>query len=307
MGSVCGVRGPHAPTGIRPAVLVLSFLAAWASAFLAGPTCAKAQDIHDQLVIHLTFDGDVLDHSGNGNDGTIVRPEANPTPFVMGIITQNRTSASAFETLGSCLGPHMESNNYITFGMPAAGSGFDFDTDTDFSFSFWGLIPGTAYDDPAWISNKDWDSGGNIGYVIATQGPPGGGTQAGGFKYNFTTDSGPRNDPGPGGNFRCSDCGLNDGNWHHYAVTFTRLGDAVLYVDGNLLDEKPLTGGVGSLDAGLAVNVMQDGTGNYTDGTACASWNDASICDLGVWKRAITPDEVTLIYNQGLQGISALD
>jgi hypothetical protein len=52
---------------------------------------------------------------------------------------------------------------------------------------------------------------------------------------------------------------------------------------------------------------MQDGTANYTDGDACANWNDASISDLGIWRRAITPDEVTLIYNQGVQGISALD
>jgi hypothetical protein len=209
----------------------------------------------------------------------------------------------------------MESNNYITLGVPAAGSALDFGTDTDFSFSFWGLIPGpmTAFDDPSWISNKDWDSGGNIGYVLATQGPPGGGQHTGGFKYNFTTDVGPRNDPGPDGNFRCSSCGLDDGNWHHYAVTFTRLGDAVLYVDGGQqgqngqFDEKPLAGGVGSLDAGFPVNVMQDGTGNYTDGTACANWNDASISDLGIWRRALSADEVATIYNQGLQGISALD
>jgi hypothetical protein len=293
--------------------IATSFLAACGIAFLAASASARAQDIHDQLVVHLTFDGDVLDHSGNHNDGTIVRPGAN-SPFVMGIITNNRTTASAFESTGPCLAPHMSNNNYISFGVPATGSGLDFGLDTDFSVSFWGLIPpGITLHDPSWFSNKDWDSGGNIGYVLAAQGPPYT-TKKGGFKWNFTTDTGPRND-----SIRCPDCGLDDGKWHHYVVTFSRLGDAVFYIDGGQqgpngqFDERALAGGYGSLDVGLPVNVMQDGTANYTDGTDCtcgvdcADWNDASISDLAIWKRAITPDEVNTIYTQGLQGISALD
>jgi hypothetical protein len=292
------MRGFSVGIGYRP----MALLAACAISFLAAAPNARAQDIHDSLVVHLTFDGDVLDHSGNGNDGAIVRPGAN-SPFVPGIITTNRTSASAFETTGPCLGTHMESNNYVTFGTPAPGSALDFGTDTDFSFSFWGLIaqPNSTIHDPSWISNKDWDSGGNTGYVLATQGPPYT-TMTGGFKWNFTTDVGPRND-----SFRCPDCGLDDGTWHHYAVTFSRLGDGVMYIDGSEFNRVTLNGGVGSLDVGFPVNVMQDGTGNYTDGEDCANWNDASICDLGIWRREITSDEVATIYAQGVQGISVLD
>jgi hypothetical protein len=219
--SIMRPRNRPGTTRVRWFGIAMLFLAATGIVFLTAASSARAQDIHDQLVVHLAFDGDVLDHSGNGNDGMIVRPGAN-SPFVMGIITNNRTTASAFETTGPCLGTHMESNNYITFGVPAAGSALDLGTDTDFSFSFWGLIkaPGTTFHDPSWISNKDWDSGGNIGYVLATQGPPYT-TQTGGFKWNFTTDVGPRND-----SFRCDTCALDDGQWHHYAVTFTRLGTA---------------------------------------------------------------------------------
>src|SRR5262245_60103712 len=104
--------------------ITMWFLATIGIIFLASAN-AIAQDIKDQLVVHLTFDGDVLDHSGNGNDGTIVRPGAN-SPFVMGIITQNRATASAFESTSLCATPHMSSNNYITFGVPAMGSGLDF-------------------------------------------------------------------------------------------------------------------------------------------------------------------------------------
>lgn len=289
-------------------------VAAWGIAFVAAATTARGQDIHDQMVVHLTFDGDVLDHSGNGNDGMIVRPGAN-APFVMGIITQNRNTASAFQTTGAATAGHMSTNNYISFGVPAMGSGLDFGTDTDFSISFWGLIPApmTTLHDPSWFSNKNWDSGGNIGYVLAAQGPPYT-AQTGGFKWNFTTDVGPRNDSP-----RCDTCGLDDGNWHHYVVTFARQADAAFYIDNGQLgttgqfDDRTLNGGVGSLDAGLPVNVMQDGTGNYTDGgncTAgvdCADWNNATICDFVIWQRALSSDDVNTLYTLGLQGISAVD
>jgi hypothetical protein len=53
-----------------------SFAAACGIVLLAAAPNAKAQNIHDGLVVHLTFDGNVLDHSGRGNHGVIVRPEA---------------------------------------------------------------------------------------------------------------------------------------------------------------------------------------------------------------------------------------
>jgi hypothetical protein len=119
---------------------------------------------------------------------------------------------------------------------------------------------------------------------------------------------------------------LDDGNWHHYVVTFTRLGDGVFYIDDGQLttqpdplraseffDDRPLAGGVGNLNAGFPVNVMQDGTANYTDGGTCtpgvdcADWNNATMCDLAIWRRALSADEVDMIYKLGLQGISAVD
>src|SRR5437016_634488 len=52
---------------------------------------AAPLDIHTNLVVHHTFDGDVVDHTGRGNDGTIIRPGTD-SPFVPGIITNNRVS-----------------------------------------------------------------------------------------------------------------------------------------------------------------------------------------------------------------------
>src|SRR5207237_10894359 len=99
---------------VRQFAIATSVAPAWAIALLAAAPHARGQDIHDGLVVHLTFDGDVRDHSGRGNDGTIVRPEANPDPFVAGIINNNRTTASAFRTLGDFLGANTPTNNYIT-------------------------------------------------------------------------------------------------------------------------------------------------------------------------------------------------
>ncbi len=56
-----------------------------------------------------------------------------------------------------------------------------------------------------------------------------------------------------------------------------------------------------------ATNIFQDGTGAYTDGGSGANWDNAFIDDLGIWRRAITADEVTTIYEMGMMGISALD
>ena len=127
----------------------------------------------------------------------------------------------------------------------------------------------------------------------------------GGFHWNYKTDTSPRTD-----STRCKDCHLDDGQWHHYVVTFTR-GDPIdlgghgnMYIVGILLEEVNLTG---TLDAGLAVNIMQDGLGTYTDTNNGSIWKGALISDVGIWRRAITQEEVTTIYNLGLQGISALD
>jgi hypothetical protein len=289
-------------------MIATSFAAACGIALLAVVPNASAQDIHDGLVVHLTFDGDVLDHSGRGNDGMIMRPEANPDPFVAGIITNNRTMASAFRTLGDFLGANMPTNNYITLGVPAPGSDLDFGDGTDITFSFWGkYAQDGAYWDPAWISNKNWTNASNIGYVLAYQGVGWIDPNTGGFHWNYKTDTSVRSD-----SMRCKDCHLDNEQWHHYVVSFTR-GDPIdlgghgnMYIDGILLEEVPLNV-TGSLDAGLAINIMQDGLGTYTDTNNGSVWKDALISDVGIWRRAITQDEVTTIYQLGLQGISALD
>jgi hypothetical protein len=277
---------------------VLLSVALLGIAFVAAPAISWAQDIHDSLVVHLTFDGDLVDQTLRGNDGTIVRP-GNDSPFVPGIITNNRVSSSAFRSQGDFLGPMMATNNYITLGNPAD---LDFGLDSDFSFSWWGLVPPGGADeaDPAWLANKDWVSGDTIGWVLCSQGHHYI-TGTGGFKWNYKNIGGNRSDSS-----RHPDANLDDGQWHHYAVVFTRQVDGVVYLDGQLTNDTRLNTD-GDLTSGLPVNIFQDATGNYTDGTNMGVWRDASICDVGIWRRAITGDEVNLIFTMGSQGISAID
>jgi hypothetical protein len=265
-----------------------AFLAAVGTALLATTLTARA-DLRDQLVVHLTFDGKVTDSSGEGNDGVIIRD--NGSGFAPGIIGQ------AFETTGSAANPGHPTGNFITLSTSYAD--LNFGTSTDFSISFWGMYQtGNQHDDIPWISNKDWNSGGNVGWVLASE--PGGT-----FKWNYAARGESRADSPHVGTANGS---LDDGNWHHYAVVVSRAGDVLTYLDGVQVDDTHL-GSANEVQyefTPLPVNIMQDGTGDYTDVGSGANWDDAFIDDLGIWRRALTSDEVQQIYTQGQMGISAL-
>jgi hypothetical protein len=291
MGIIC-VRFGNRPC--RPAMTrswsrrfgrTTRYLAVLGIAFLAAAAGARA-DIHDGLVLHLSFDGDVSDHTGRGNDGTIARPGAD-SPFVPGII------GMAFQTTGSVPSPEFPTGNYITLGNP---DDLNFGTSTDFSFSWWGQYTAEAqHDDIPWLCNKDWNGPASRGYVLASE--PGGR-----FMWNYRGRGDVRQDsPIVGG-------GLNDGQWHHYVVTFSRGigGTGSIYLDGTVVNTSPLDG-TGDINFVFPLNIFQDGTGNYTDVGNGANFDLAAIDDLGIWRRAITANEVNMIYTMGLLGQSALD
>jgi hypothetical protein len=233
------------------------------------------------LVAHLTFDNNFDDSSGNGVSGTGV----NDPTFESGRLGQGIRITTTTD---------LSTNKYVTLGYPALirfGSDADGST-TDFSFAFWAKIY-TQSDDQAFISNKNWDSGGNRGFVIATEGD--------GMKWNAKdTISGRRDSPHVGPQ-------LLDHTFHHVAVTFVRTGLGRIYIDGALVNETsvaPDTGqAVGSMDTddlGFSVNLGQDGRGIYTDNGSASV--DMTMDDLGIWRRNLTAAEVREIYTKGLAG-----
>lgn len=220
--------------------------------------------ITQDLVVHLPFENNLDDKSGKGNNGTAL----GSTTFNDGKIGK---------------AAHIPSGaDYITLGAPAD---LNFSTNVDFTITFWAKATEWS-GDPSFIGNKNWNSGGNPGYVLATD-------DDGHFQWNFAGPPGSRKDyDGPPGLF-------SDHNWHHIAVTFQRSGDATAYVDGQSVSTRALSASENDVNTPeeFATNIGQDGTGGYG-----SSFTDADIDDVGIWRRVLTGQEVAAIYNAGLVG-----
>jgi hypothetical protein len=229
-------------------------------------TPAQYYILTNGLLAHLPFDGSYGDVSGNAHSA---RPIGGPS-FGAGLV-----GSGSFRFTSRKDGTEFR---YATMGtaiMREIGT-------NDFSVAFW-IQFNVFEDDPPFVSNKNWDSGANTGFVIAAQS---GGT----FKHNFRGANGTRVD-GAGGQ-------VADGLWHHLAVTYQRGGLAVLYRDGVPTATNSLSASPGTIDSGLPLNVGQDGNGNYTYGNT-VEIQDALLDDLGVWKRALSTKEVEFIHRQG--------
>ena len=238
-------------------------------------------NITQGLVAHLRFDGDNTDSSGRNNHGTAVGAPA---------IAAGKIGSGALEFTSAQDG---SSFNYVTLGKPAD---LNFGDTNDFSVSFWAkLLPGTWKGDPAFIGNKNWNGGGNVGWVAAANG-------GGEFQWNYREPA-----PNERRDFDGASGTFGNNNWHHIAMVFVRGGFAYTYIDGVQVGAQSMQFGLNpptSIDtSGLAtpldMNIGQDGVGSYTDGGSVGITN-ALIDDVGIWRRALTPGEAVGIYLRGL-------
>lgn len=248
------------------------------AAFVACWGLSHGSTLTNGLLVHLTFDGDFTDDSGNQINGTAV---GNPL-FVPGFIGSGAVSLTTSKDASEI--------DYVTLGYPQQ---LMFDTSNSLSVSFWTSYT-NQYDDPPFISNKNWESSGNQGWGIFTQ-------NNGNFRVNVTDENG-----SAGKESTTATPIIRDGKWHHIAVTFDR-GTAQLvsiYVDGILVDSDSLanvTGDIDTVSDGLNVNIGQDGTGGYTDG-GNAQMVGLMMDDMGIWGRVLSDPEVVAIYQGGLLG-----
>ena len=228
------------------------------------------------LVAYLPLDVDGSDFSGRNNNGTV-----NGAPsFAAG-------SVSNAVTLTDPTTPH----EYVFIGV---ADDLNFGTDVDFSVSLWvnnstgfpdNQAEGGSGSDPAIISNKDWTAGGNSGWIIAA-GPNGR------WQWNINGDTGGRVDyDGPADQ-------ISDGNWHHLLVSHDRDGNAVMYYDGQSVATRPISG-IGNVNsAGFGIGIGTDGA----ESIGFPSWFPGSIDEVAIWRRIITPSEVSELYQMGLSG-----
>lgn len=240
-------------------------------------SASAATTLTNGLVTYLNFDNTLAAQAGTTVNG-VAHGAINYSAGQVGQAVHILTSTNGV------------TNNYVGLGYPNV---LKFGTSVDFSVSFWVNYTHSTGDQP-YIGNKDWASGANTGWVIASQ-------EGGNFKWNYRDDGGSARRDGTIGN------SIRDGNWHQLAVTFQRTGNAETYVDGQLVNTTsiaPDTGfSVGSVDtatSGRQINIGQDGTGVYTyNGTAEI---DMLMDELGVWNRRLTAAEVSELYTKGLAG-----
>lgn len=238
---------------------------------------AVSADITDNLILYMPLDSATSDQSGNG----VAVTDNNTISFSGGLVGN---AGDIFNTAGvtTATANYAHTTNELAIGT------------NDFSVSLWVRGDSTLsvnQNDTAFISNKDWNSGSNTGWVVA-RGTAGSG---GGWQWNFLTPAAGRVDFDPS-----SDISLvEDNQWHHIAVTHDRDGDATFFFDGNIIGSADISAhATGSIDAGLPTAI---GTGGAL-GDPWDAFMNGALDEVAIWDRAVSSAEIAAVYQGGLQG-----
>lgn len=131
------------------------------------------------------------------------------------------------------------------YATPLNPTPFNFGTSGDFTIEFW-VKPQSYTSDPALISNKNWNSGLNPGFVISAQ--------SGQYWKVNVGDGADRLDIQGGY--------LNPGTWTHIAVSFDRDGLMTAYENGIVVGFEKMQA-IGNLTTAYPLVINQDGTTTY--------------------------------------------
>lgn len=145
---------------------------------------------------------------------------------------------------------------------------FDFGENQDFTIEC--RVRTSQAADVSIVGNKDWDSGGNPGFVISfryASGPE--------WKVNIG-DGESRVDIETGGE-------IADNEWHTLSVTFDRDGLMTMYEDGIEIASDEIAG-IGDIDTGAGLVFGSDILGDY-------SYNGA-IAEVRVWNEVLSAEAV---------------
>ncbi|WP_066390785.1 LamG-like jellyroll fold domain-containing protein [Neobacillus mesonae] len=209
---------------------------------------------NEETVLDLKFDNNANDSSSSSVSAAVY---GNPA-YTQGRIGQaiNFTSTGQYVDLGN--------RSELRFGES-----------TDFSISFWIKSDGVN-GDPSIISNKNWNSGSNTGWILALN-------SGGNLLWNYKTSNSGRLDS--------SIPNVADSRWHHIVVSHDRDGSARFYKDGNLVKEIDIANLKGTLDSPYTTKIGQDGTGIY------GATLTAKLDDLKIYQKTLTETEVRSMYD----------
>ncbi len=228
-------------------------------------------------VAYLPLDNNLNDYSGNALHATDAGTEA--TTFVA---DAERGNVAFFATAAHA---QLPLDPKLSFGT------------NDFSVAFWIKVDNAPTSDPSILSNKDWGSGGNAGFLIALDGADDPANKHM-WTSNIADGIGGRLDWDADDNATPN---LVDGTWHFVTVTYDRDATMNVYFDGDLKqtdpaqDSKDLTLVPGDISsASLPITIMQDGTGAYSKDF------EAFIDEIYIYDRVLEAKEVADLKQFGL-------
>ena len=196
------------------------------------------------------------------------------------------------------------SGTSLYFAGTSANQHVDLDTvarlfaTSDFTVEFWEKLDTstTSDSDIPFISNKDWASGANKGFVISKMS-----TATPSVWVNFTSASGSRFD------LKNVPCPTLMTAWTHIAVSFNRFGSSpkiIVYINGVAADSGALTTAhapTSSIVGAQHTRLAQDGTGAYSWGFKYKGYMD----EVRIWKTVRTANEIRTNMCRKLTGAEA--
>lgn len=247
-----------------------------------------------ELTVHLPFDSDLLDISGNKFDA-VLGPTASANVTFENDPTRGqvaRFNAGSYAQLP--IHPLLKSNSAAD----------------DFSVNFWIKVAGTD-SDPVIIGNKDWGSGGNPGWLLCTDDgheyAPGNGTDHG-WIVNVADD--PKNDIRLDWRAASADPqapALSDDEWHMATVVFDRQnGKLTVYIDGVeygntallvTFNLHALPGALYDVTKEYPITIWEDATGVYNAGDLRRAAMTGLMDDLRIYNKALTLSEINDLLN----------
>jgi hypothetical protein len=179
-----------------------------------------------------------------------------------------------------------------------------------FSFNFWVKTKGIG-SDPAIFSNSDWDSGGNPGFVLATDdgdtytGP---GSSGRGWLVKITGDAGGVSNRM---DWRANEtvpqaAAIADDKWHMVTVVVDQTAKLLnVYVDGKGYKQaaKPTSFDLNTLKGPLwdskndyPFTIWEDGSGKYNSGDNTRKTLSGLVDNIRIYKKALTAAEVAALF-----------